>query len=258
MKINNKISKWAAKNVILSVGIIIVLEFFKIFLGIKVGKGLFASISSNDFLILCILMFSLVFTLQKRYKRLYSQLSTKDAYAGLIKYNTAIFLSSFILSISLGAHLNSLEHPTRNIHLSASEHQANSDSTKHALLKQALEKQQNGPSIAEQKPSDTGRRVVYFLLFLLSLVLTYIAAVFACSIACSGYGVAAILVILLAQGVLGSGIYFLLKVFRRGFIKKWKETSHEQKKREKKKYWLTLLISTLAFWLFILLANLLE
>jgi O-antigen/teichoic acid export membrane protein len=79
----------------------------------------------------------------------------------------------------------------------------------------------------------------------------------ACSLACSGYGVVAILVLLLGQGVLGSGIYFFLKIFRKGFIKKWKQLDIKEKKKERKRYWLTLLISSLAFWLFILLGNLL-
>ena len=88
-------------------------------------------------------------------------------------------------------------------------------------------------------------------------MLTYFIAVMACSLACSGYGVVAILVILLGQGVLGSGVYFFLKMFRKGFIKKWKELDAKEKKKERKRYWLTLLISSLAFWLFILLGNML-
>jgi hypothetical protein len=258
MKINLKISSWASKNAALSIFFIVAFEFIRIFIGIKLGKVLFSAISSFELLIVCLLVFSLIFVLQGRYDRLYSHLSKKDRYGYLIKYNTTIFLSSFILSMTFGAHLNTIEHPSRSIQLSAFEHNTNSDSTAHAILKQALEKQQNTATKLEEKSTDTGRRVLYFLFFLLSLALTYFAVIFACGIACSGYGVVAVLVLLLAQGVLGSGIYFLLKIFRRGHIKKWKEMSHEQRKREKKRLWLSIGISAVAFWLFILLGNMLQ
>jgi len=127
------------------------------------------------------------------------------------------------------------------------------DSTAHFLIQQALEKHKTKDTLHTETTKDTGKRVVYFLLFLLSLVLTYFMAVMACSLACSGYGVVAILVLLLGQGVLGSGIYFFLKIFRKGYIKKWKELDIKEKKKERKRYWLTLLISGLALWLFILL-----
>lgn len=258
MELNLKISKWASKNVALSVGLIIILQFLQIFLGIKVGRGLFQSISSYELAILCILVFSLIFTLQKRFSVLYKHLPKIQRYRPMLRYNALIFLSTFVLSIALGAHLNSLENPTRNIQLSATEHHSKVDSTTHVLIQKALEKQKAEATFDTEDTKDTGKRVVYFLLFLLSLVLTYVIAVMACSLACSGYGVVAILVVLLGQGVLGSGIYFFLKIFRKGFIKKWKELDIKEKKKERKRYWLTLLISSLAFWLFILLANVLN
>ncbi len=257
MELNLKISHWASKNIVLSVGLIILFQFSQIFLGIKIGRGLFQSISSNELFILCILIFSLIFTLQKRFSVLYKHLPKIQRYRPMLRYNLLIFLSSFVLSLAFGAHLNSLENPTRNIQLSATEHHIKVDSTAHVLIQQALEKQKTEASIDTKDTKDTGKRVTYFLLFLLSLVLTYVIAVMACSLACSGYGVVAILVLLLAQGVLGSGIYFLLKIFRKGIIKKWKELDIKEKKKERKRYWLTLLIGGLAFWLFMLLGNML-
>lgn len=257
MELDLKISKWASKNVVSSVGLIVFFQFLQIFIGIKVGRGLFQSISSYELTLLCILIFSLIFTLQKRFSVFYKHLPKIQRYKPMLRYNVLVFLSTFILSLAFGAHLNSLENPTRNIQLSATEHHNNIDSTTHVLIQKALEKQKVEATINVETTKDTGKRVVYFILFLLSLVLTYFIAVMACSLACSGYGVVAILVLLLGQGVLGSGIYFFLKIFRKGFIKKWKELDIKEKKKERKRYWLTLLISGLAFWLFILLGNML-
>lgn len=257
MELNLKISHWASKNIVLSVGLIVFFQFLQIFLGIKIGRGIFQSISSYELTIICILIFSLIFTLQKRFSVLFKNLPKIQRYRPMLRYNVFIFLSSFVLSLAFGAHLNSLENPTKNIQLSATEHLNNVDSTTNVLIQQALEKQKVEASIPSETTKDTGKRVVYFVLFLLSLVLTYVIAVMACSLACSGYGVVAILVLLLAQGVLGSGIYFLLKIFRKGIIKKWKELDIKEKKKERKRYWLTLLISGLAFWLFMLLGNML-
>ena len=257
MELNLKVSKWASKNIVLSVGLIILFQFLQIFLGIKIGSGWFPSISSDDLTMVCILIFSLIFTLQKRFSDLYNNLDKIHKYGPMLRYNVLVFLSTFVLSLAFGAHLNSLENPARNIQLSATEHHNIIDSTTHVLIQKALEKQKVNAAIQTETTKDTGKRVVYFLLFLLSLILTYFIAVMACSLACSGYGVVAILVLLLGQGVLGSGIYFFLKIFRKGFIKKWKQLDIKEKKKERKRYWLTLLISSLAFWLFILLGNLL-
>lgn len=255
MELNLKISKWASKNIVLSVGLIILFQFLQIFLGIKIGRGLFQSITSYELTILCIFLFSLIFTLQKRFGVLYKEISKIQIYRSKLRYNVLIFLSTFIFSLAFGAHLNSLENPSRNIQLSATEHHNNTDSTTHVLIQKALEKQKVNAATHTETTKDTGKRLIYFFLFLLSLVFTYLIAVMACSLACSGYGAVAILVLLLGQGVLGSGIYFFLKIFRKGFIKKWKELDIKEKKKERKRYWLTLLISSLAFWLFILLPN---
>ncbi len=257
MELNLKISKWASKNIVFSVGLIILFQFLQIFLGIKIGRGLFQSISSYELTMLCIFLFSLIFTLQKRFGVLYKEIPKIQIYRPLLRYNVLIFLSTFILSLAFGAHLNSLENPSRNIQLSATEHHNNIDSTTYLLIQKALEKQKVNAATHTETTKDTGKRVIYFFLFLLSLVFTYLIAVMACSLACSGYGVVAILVVLLGQGVLGSGIYFFLKIFRKGLIKKWKELDIKEKKKERKRYWLTILISSLAFWLFILLGNLL-
>jgi hypothetical protein len=257
MELKLKISKWASKNIVVSVGLIILFQFLQIYLGIKIGRGWFPSISSDELTIVCILIFSLIFTLQKRFSDLYNNLDKIHKYGPMLRYNVLVFLSTFVLSLAFGAHLNSLENPARNIQLSATEHHHNIDSTTHVLIQKALEKQKVNAAIHAETTKETGKRVIYFLLFLLSLILTYFIAVMACSLACSGYGVVAILVLLLGQGVLGSGIYFFLKIFRKGFIKKWKQLDIKEKKKERKRYWLTLLISSLAFWLFILLGNLL-
>ncbi|MCP9754477.1 hypothetical protein EGI26_04780 [Lacihabitans sp. CCS-44] len=257
MEFNLKLSKWASRNIVLSVGLIILFQFLQIVLGVKMGREFLQSISTYELGIVCLLLFSLVFTLQKRFGVVYKHLPKIQQYVPLLRYNSIIFLCTFMLSIALGGHLNTLENPSRSIQLSATEHSTKLDSTLNAHIQQALEKQKTAVADTSETKKDTGKRILYLLLFLLSLVLTYFIAVMACSLACSGYGVVAILVILLGQGVLGSGVYFFLKMFRKGFIKKWKELDTKEKKKERKRYWLTLLISSLAFWLFILLGNML-
>lgn len=60
-----------------------------------------------------------------------------------------------------------------------------------------------------QTERQTGKRVGFVLLFVLSLVLLYGSVALACSIACSGYGFLAAVVYLLGLGFLAGGIFFL-------------------------------------------------
>lgn len=61
----------------------------------------------------------------------------------------------------------------------------------------------------DQTERQTGKRVGFVLLFVLSLVLLYGSVALACSIACSGYGFLATVVYLLGLGFLAGGIFFL-------------------------------------------------
>lgn len=152
MKINLKISSWASKNKALSILLIVVFEFVRIFIGVKLGKALNATVSTYELLIVCILLFSLIFTMQSRFEKRYSHFHKKLRYSYLVKYNTIIFLSSFLLSVVFGTHLHTLEYPAKSSQqLLAFEHKTNSDSTKHALLKQALENEHNSTMKSEEK-----------------------------------------------------------------------------------------------------------
>jgi heme/copper-type cytochrome/quinol oxidase subunit 4 len=56
--------------------------------------------------------------------------------------------------------------------------------------------------------NDTDKRIGYVLLFMLSLILTYLAVYLTCALACGGYAFPALLALLLALGVFAGGIIF--------------------------------------------------
>jgi hypothetical protein len=100
----------------------------------------------------------------------------------------------------------------------------------------------------------SNRRIGYVLLFLLSLVLTYAGLYLTCGVLCSGYGVLALLIFLTSLGVLSGGIYFLIKAFSNP-VKPIPMMSREEKRKERRKFFLVWGILSLATGIFLLIQN---
>jgi hypothetical protein len=106
----------------------------------------------------------------------------------------------------------------------------------------------------QERKNDTGRRIGYFALFILGVVLAYVGAALACALACSGVGLGAVLVVLLSIGVLAGGFYFLGKGVDKE-TKRYKDMTRNERKREGRRYLWTLLGTAGALALWILIAS---
>lgn len=265
-------ARWASQNAQAAISSIVLLEGLKFGIGFYLGKSAFPAMPKAFIELLVIAVGLFIAIVQKNYGIFIAHEAKNHRYERVLKGNTLVFLSTLFLSILIGNLQQKLHTPTLDTEVKASLSVENTQKINADSLFVSIEKNQVGqPSPVQiendtittaddsEKPkTDTLRRVLYFLLFAVSLVATFYAIVFACSLSCSGYAVWAVLVILVGLGVFGSGFYFLTKIFRKGYIKQWKEMDKTERKKERKRYIKTALISALALVGFVAIMNLLE
>ncbi len=220
-----KLSHWASKNFLIARFLIFFTETSRLFIAYFLGQGIGRKLDLNELSITIIGLISIVFVIYVRSKR------QDYNYRQILIRNTIIASIAFCLSFLLGNVFNPDSENNRQV-IYAGE----TITVKNSNLIDSLassQPQKFDKLLKKQNDKiDTGRRVGYFFLFLLSLILTYFSLILFCSLACSGYGFFAVLALLLSHGIFSGGIYFLLKIFRKGYIKKYKELSKAERKKE--------------------------
>lgn len=263
-------ARWASKNVKLAVTLIVLIEGLKFGIGYYLGKNAFPLLPKIIIEIAVLSVAVFIYIVQKNDGEAAYQLSKAERLSQLQKRNTYVFLSTFLLSMLVGNYQQNLQNPSFDAKLRASEQysqqQINADSLFNSVekkqnlgIQKISKKQSDSVQTTDEEPKTDGlRRLGYFLLFVLGIVLSYYIIVWACSLSCSGYAVYAILLSLGGLGVFGAAFYFLLKIFRKGHIKKWREMSKSERRKEWKRYGLTTLVSSLAIVGYLLIMNLLN
>jgi MFS family permease len=260
------ISIWASKNQNLAIAFIIIIELLKGLMGFAIGND-FLPILSNATIELSVLAIVFIISfVQINYRHYAPELTKEKYYKFRIKSTAIIFLSSFLLAILLGNHFKNVGYLVSNQLISYAGVTIKTDSVQQqeglTIFEKTIKKNQSNhkkhqlfsKQSTENSTNDTGKRIGYVLLFMLSLILSYFGLALSCSIACSGYGVLAILAILLTLGIFSGGIYFLIKSFRKT-IKPSKEMTHEEKKKERKKFFAIWGIVTAIAALLIIISN---
>ena len=255
------ISIWASKNQYQAITLIVLIEFIKNIIGFSIGNDAFP-ILSKPFIELGVLAIVLLVSFLQIYYQHEAQSLTKEAHYQLrIRSTTFIFFCSFVLSVLLGNHFKGLGYSfhSQTETFAATSTATSVDSTTTTVSSSSnklttKKKHHLFSKKATTESSDTGKRIGYILLFLLSLVLTYGGAFISCSIACSGYGFWAVLTFLLTLGIFSAGVYFLIKAFSKNPTR-LADMSKEQRKKERKKYFIIWGIVTLAVGLFTLIVN---
>jgi hypothetical protein len=181
----------------------------------------------NIILLICLVFFIRYFTQtfvkSRRHKRLYIY---------------ALFCLNFIAYIlvgGIGAERVSTFHPSGGLGSKEVRSVYMYDWTKPAPAVAPSQERAPVPASARRGSSLGGTRVGYFFLFILGLILAYGAAAIACNLACSGYGVGAVMVLLLGTGILAAGIYFLGRALDRN-LKLYRDMTREERKREGRRY----------------------
>jgi len=244
MKIISAIASWAAKFRIIAILLIIAFGFTNIAIGIIVGSEWLFHFSPLIFMALLLGLVLLRVSFQ-RYRvlqlqelasetRFYFQ---KQTFIGLFLINLATFTVG-------GGILGSM---TRQAEPSVSLYGGTSSSSETTVSTQ--KKWHLGEKLIQKKAKrsddsssskETWRRIGYLGLFLLGCGLAIFGAWIACALACSEMGFAAIMVFLLTIGVFAGGNYFFGRAIDKD-MKPFKDMTRDERKREKRRYFRTLL-----------------
>ena len=241
------ISIWASKNQKWAIAFIIIIELLKGLMGAAIGNDFLPTLSNATIELSVIVIVFIISFVQINYRHHAPELSKVVHHKLRLKSTGIIFLSSFLLAILLGNHFKGLGYSINNQLISYAGVTIKTDSVQKqetlTVFENAIKQNQSShkkhqllsTQTTENSTNDNGKRIGYVLLFILSLALSYIVIALSCSIACSGYGVFAILALLLTLGILSGGIYFLMKAFKKT-IKPSKEMTREERKKERKRF----------------------
>ncbi|GAB3514549.1 hypothetical protein [Emticicia fontis] len=257
----NTISIWASRNTKKAITAIVIIEFAKSIIGFDIGQHFLPKLSTG-FIELAVLGLVLLITFVQANYKYQAQSLSKEAHRQLRLQSTGIvFLSSLLLSIFLGNHFKSLGYSINSPFTANAAVSISADSVQTTTTTVATEKKLHTKHkfrLFAKKTADddpySNRRIGYVLLFLLSLVLTYVGLYLTCGILCSGFGVLALLVFLTSLGVFSSGLYFLIKAFSHP-VKPISMMDRAEKRKERRKFLLIWGILSVATGIFLLITN---
>ena len=260
------ISIWASKNQKLAIAFIIIIELLKGLMGAAIGNDFLPTLSNDTIEVSGLVLVFIISFVQINYRYHVPELNRELYRKFRIKSTGIIFLSSFLLAILLGNHFKGLGYSINNqlVSYAGVTTKTNSSQQQETLtvfenvIKQNQishnKHQLSSKQITENSTNDAGKRIGYVLLFVLSLVLSYLGVFLSCGIACSGYGVLGILALLLTLGIFSGGIYFLIKAFKKT-IRPSKDMTREERKKERKRFFAIWGIVTAVFALLIAFSN---
>lgn len=256
----NVISIWASRNTKKAILLIIIFEVLKLGIGFDIGQHFIPTLSPV-FIELAVLSLVLLVTyVQNNYKHKAPVLSKEAHRQFRLRSTSIIFLSSLFLSMLLGNHFKGLGYNINSIVVANAAVTIPADSVQTPPSDDIKDKKQvkkhkfrlfSKKTTADDDPH-SNKRIGYVLLFLLSLVLSYLGLYLSCGILCSGYGVLAALLFITTLGVLAGGIYFLIKAFSNPVRPNSLMTPQEKKKERKKFFIIWALVGVAAAALFII------
>lgn len=239
----------ASRHARLAILLIILFELTNACIGITVGGGLLAELSPLQLLSLIGVTFGIrSLILQFRSNQINHLTSTAR-----FVFQKRIFISLFALNFWLytlgGAVLSCMiQSPQSTASLYGSMTVVSTEQQRLSVVKKPGEKSEEKEG---HTPNKGLMRLGYIGLFVVGVALGMISALLACNLACAGIGLGAVVVILLGIGILAGGFYFLGRAFDRN-MKPFKEMTPEDKKREKRRYWRTALVTLLGIAVFVL------
>lgn len=259
MKIAHYAAAWADRHPRQAVPMIILLEFVNATIGIMVGSALLGEFSSLALMGLILGVVIINVTL-KRYAHIRLLDLVSQARFGFQK---KVFFCLFCLNLctytiagGIMGRVVAYPEATSNLYGSLTTTNAISESSSNDKKMSFREKmRQKALKRTGTEKGDTGKRIGYIALFILGVALAYFGAALACNLACSGIGFGAVLVLLLSTGIFAGGIYFLGRGVDKN-MKPYKEMTRDERKREGRRYWITLLGTVGGVALLILISSL--
>ncbi|WP_341227601.1 hypothetical protein [uncultured Arcticibacterium sp.] len=240
------LSRWAAQNIAASRILFAFTEILRISIAFYLGKAFLAPLAIQEYLIICIALLCLSYVLIKRKTK-------RSLFKRYFQKGFVLMTCSWLLYFCTGSFFSNVESDTSKISVLANDVQT---TKKSGLLKETIQKNKVQIKGKEKSkmPFSTKRKILYALLFLLSLPLTVYGLGFACSLGCSGYVFLPWVFYILSFGVLAAGIFFLLKLISKKKPRKYRKLNKREKWKEWKSFLFTWLLTlgVIALLLFII------
>ncbi len=234
------LSRWASRHAFLAILIIVCCEVLNAFNGLLLGLNLLKGWPLGSLLLLFLALLGGAILVRTRF-------SAGQTYAANRLFIFGAFLGNFFLFGVLGGlWTESIETPdTSRAVFGYRQEVSQSDS----LIKPKNRRSNNQADYyadrteRDRAGNQTGKRILYVLLFLAGISLAGLAAGLACNLVCTGYGVGAFFVLLLGTGIFLASFLVLSRAFGK-VIKPWREMD----RRERGRTWLRALYLFLGFW----------
>lgn len=229
-KTQTTIARWASRNVILAQAILSFSEISRLVIAFYLGTVLMRKVGVNELLLLTILAFSVIYALLKSDVR-------RHHYKAYLIRTWAVMAITWFMSFSLGGFLSAQNDSSPSVF--AGDVYTGPQSglvgklSEKSEVKMTFRKDRYKPKTGMGK-----RKLMYGLLFLLSLGLTIGGALLTCTLTCSGLWYFALLAGITTLGIFAGGIYFLTRIFRRGYQRKYSRLRKDQKREEWRKFFL--------------------
>lgn len=238
------LSAWAARHPRQAIPLIFLVEIANIVIGIIIGSTLLMDFSPLALTGLIGGMVLLRWTLNR-----YARIHVKDlASHARFWFQKQTFFVLFVINLMTAALAggiagHSIEYPeatTNSYGGMTTVYESSSNGTKSPLR----EKMRHKYLKSKAENSKAWRRVGYIGLFLLGIILAYFGAALGCALICSEMGFLGIMVLLLSTGILAGGFYFLGRGLDKN-MKPYKEMTRDERKRESRRYFRTLVATVL-------------
>lgn len=238
------LSRWSAKNILVARFLFACTEILRVSIAFYLGKALISPLNIHDYLVICIALLSLSFVVFK-------QQTKRRHYKKYFQHGFIIMSCSWLLFFCTGSFFSNQASSHSNYSVLANDVQI---TQKSGLLAETLKK--NKVDIKKKKMSfSKKRKLLYGLLFLLSIPLTFLGLVYACGLGCSGYAFFAFVFYFLSFGVLAAGISFLIKIFSKKKPRRYRDLNKRDKWKAWKPFFITWSVIMGALGLLILIIN---
>lgn len=219
------LSRWANRHVVAAVLILIGCEVLNALNGLLLGLTLLNDWPADCVALLMVCLAGGAVFVRARYR-------ADQPYAVGRRWLFAAFLGNYLLFGALGGlWTERVQRPTPNRAAFGYRQAITASDSLKPVPGRSTNQADYYTSRSERAAGDqTGKRVLYVLLFLLGLFLSGLAAGLACNLACAGYGAAAGLLLLVGAGVLFGGFFFLSRAFDK-VLRPWREMSRNERRR---------------------------
>jgi len=246
---HKEIGTWAVNNTRKAQFLFFLSEISRLSIAFFLGKFLLPRLGINEFFVLSILLLSFAFV--------WLNSSTKRSdFSNYFKKGLLIVSCSWLLFFGFGSLFSGQSSFQSNVSMAADVQGEPHKGLVQKLLNKKEIKIQFHTTTAKKLPISKKRKILFVILFIISIPLTFYGLILGCSLSCAGYAVFAWMTIILSFGLLGGGIYFLIKAISKKKVGRYKDLDRAGKRKAWKNFFITWGIVTAVAFLALLIGNL--